>query len=147
MNPLRDPSQPIRSSVVLPNSTLTKMRPEDRESLGRAGMTAEEAQAAYTVKTEKEMHAIFEAWLNLRKDEIYWDHSRMDRGTSNRPGHPDFVIQHKGRALNIELKLPKGKLSDKQEVVHAWILRTGSSVHTCFTAQDAIAITRKEFGL
>lgn len=98
-------------------------------------------------KTEREMHDLFLSWLNLHRDEVYWDHSRMDRPTNNRVGHPDFVLQRAGRALNIELKLPGGTLSDKQELVHAWIVHSGGLVHVCYSAQDAIELTKTEFTL
>lgn len=134
-------------STVLPNHLLKLVPPEIRATMGKAGMTAEEAEAACVAKNEKHMHEQFTRWLEFHRNDIYWDHARMDKATSNRVGHPDFVIQRGGKALNIELKMPGGKLRNNQKEVHEWLASAGAVVYTCYSAQEAIAITRKEFGL
>lgn len=132
---------------VFPDGYLKALPPDERAKLGKAGLTSEEAQESYTAKSEKEEHSQFEAWMNLHKDELYWDHSATRKGTTNRPGHPDFVVQHKGKCLNIEMKIKGGKLRPQQEVVHAWIRKTGGEVHVCYSAGEAIAVVRKEFSI
>lgn len=131
-------------STVLSEAFLRRMRPEDRASLGKAGVTATEAQSKWQKGEERKMHDAFEQWLALHRSELYWDHSRMDKPTSNRVGHPDFVIQHGNRVTNIELKAPGGKLTDKQREVHDWIKAAGGQVYVCYSAAEAIDVVRLE---
>lgn len=133
-------------STILPDHVLRLMRPEDRPK-GSAGMLSSEAQIRYQKTQEKRMHEEFEQWLGHRRHELYWDHSRMDRATRNRVGHPDFVLQRQGRVLNIEFKAEGGKLSEKQSEVHAWLTAIGSVVNVCFSSGDAIRITKETFSL
>lgn len=93
------------------------------------------------------MHEEFSSWLEHHAHELYWDHSRMDRATSNRVGHPDFVIQRSGQVLNIEMKVQGGRLSEKQAEVHAWIERAGGRVYVCRSSAEAIKITREFFAI
>lgn len=114
-----------------------------RASLGTAAITSTEAQRRYARTQEKKMHEEFEQWLNLHRDELYWDHSRMDKATSNRKGHPDFAIVAGGLALMIEFKVPGGALSEDQRETHAWLESVASPAHVCHAVADAIALARK----
>lgn len=132
-------------SPVLPDHVLRLMSPEDRAKLGKAGQTAAEAREKFDARLERTMHDEFERWLGLHRDKLYWDHSRMDRATSNRVGHPDFVIQRAGRVLNIEFKVLGAPIRTKQIEVHEWIARTGGCVHVCYATEEAIKVTRETF--
>lgn len=116
--------------------------PKHRAGLGKAAITSSEAQRRYARQEEKRMHEKFEEWLKLHQDELYWDHSRMDQKTTNRKGHPDFVIQSGGRTLNIEFKVPGNVLSEDQEAVHEWLFKVGSIPRVCFDVATAIEVTR-----
>jgi hypothetical protein len=52
--------------TLLPDKILTKLSPEDRQSLGRFGMTASEAQAKYATGVERSEQKIFSMWLSQR---------------------------------------------------------------------------------
>jgi hypothetical protein len=91
---------------------------------------------------EKTMHEEVIRWLSLHRDELFFDHSRMDRATTSRVGAADFVIQRGGRVLNIEMKIPGEKPTEKQHEVHAWIAKTGGNVHICYSSAEAIALVK-----
>lgn len=112
-----------------------------------SGTPPTEAQKRWQKGEEKRIHEEFEKWLRLNRDELYFDHSRMDRATTNRVGAPDFVIQHAGQVLNIEIKTPTGKLSEKQKDIHAWIERTGGIVHVIRSTAGAIALVKETFSI
>ena len=58
-----------------------------------------------------------------------------DRQMTLTPGYvaglPDVMIIYDGGPLFIELKAPKGRLSEAQEDVHAALRRAGSNVRVC----------------
>lgn len=61
---------------LLPQKFLKAMRPEDRNPMGKAGVTTPEAKAKFDARTEKEVHKQICQWLDLH--EIYYVHHRMD---------------------------------------------------------------------
>jgi hypothetical protein len=132
----------VNATTTFPEAFLRLMRPEDRARLGKGGVTQSEAQHRFAQQAERRMHDEFARWLGLHRDELYWDHSRMDKATRNRKGHPDFVIQSAGCVLNIEFKAPGNTLSADQKEVHAWLRRVGSVPHVCFNVESAIALVR-----
>lgn len=121
----------------------SKLTAPERAKLGV--QTAAEATQRHAARLEKRMHEQFEQWLGLHRDKLYWDHSRMDRATRNRPGHPDFVIQREGKALNVEFKCLGSKLSEKQCEVHAWIEQVRGWIIVCYSTEQAIKVTREIF--
>jgi hypothetical protein len=134
-------------NTTLPDNVLRLMDPSDRQALGGANaLTSSEAQRKWQKGEEKKMHETFSAWLG-HHPEIYWDHSRFDKPTTNRVGHPDYVLQRENRVLNVEMKAPGGVLTEAQRGVHEWIARTGGTVHVCYSAEEAIRITREVFKL
>ena len=90
-------------SAVLPDHVLRLLTPEQRKALGKAGVTASEAQAKYQRTAEKQIHEAVRRWLSLRQ--IPFIHSRMDKASTIQKGWPDFTILHKGRAFCLELKV------------------------------------------
>ena len=71
------------------------------------------AGESYLWNAEKQEHVVLENWLNQR--ELFYDHQRMDRRTSNRKGIPDFIIGVCGLMICIEFKLHGRKLTPEQE--------------------------------
>jgi VRR-NUC domain-containing protein len=67
----------------------------------------------YLWKLEKQQHVQFENWLNQR--ELFFDHQRMDKRTTNKRGIPDFIIGWEGRLICIEFKAAGRKLTPEQE--------------------------------
>jgi len=132
-------------STLLPDHILRLMRAEDRALLGPAGRTTAAARLMYEQGEERRMHREFERWLAHHKDAIYWDHSRFGFKTTNRVGHPDFVLQGRGRVLNIEMKCAGARATAAQLVTHAWIERAGGRVHICRSSVEAIELARQTF--
>jgi hypothetical protein len=89
--------------TILPDRVLRLMSPADRQQLGKAGMTIEECQARYALKTERAEQKLFASWLTQRV--FYFIQARADRRSTIRAGHPDFTILHSGRTLLLELKM------------------------------------------
>lgn len=58
-------------------------------------------------------------------------------------GTPDLIIVHEGRALWIELKAPKGRLSDAQADCHVMLDHAGSKVALCRSVEEIEATLRK----
>lgn len=122
---------------------LKLMNPEHRKQLGKSGLTSSEAQRRYARQAERKMHDTFIQWLGNHKDRLYWDRSRMDKETTNRKGHPDFVVIAATRVCLIEFKVPGNTLSADQKEVHAWLERTGTHPLICFNVESAIEAVRK----
>lgn len=133
--------------TVLPEAILRAMWPEDRLTLGRAGQTSEEAQAKSARREEGKIHKEISNWLSLHRDELYFDHSAMNRRTTNRPGHPDYTVIRKGEVCLLEIKAPGCKPSPVQQEVHSWLNKTGTTVWVVFSSAEAIKTVRRELRL
>lgn len=133
----------------LPPNIVKCMTDDQRKSLAKEfdTRTPTDAHREWARTEERRMHETFEQWLNLHRAELYWDHSRMDRKTSNRVGHPDFVIQRAGKVVNVEFKAAGAVPTGAQKDVHAWLESTGNPIAVCRSAQEAIEFTRKELGI
>lgn len=65
----------------------------------------------------------------------------MAHSTFRTPGEPDFVILAEGgRALLIECKTRKGKLSPEQRAIVAWANKLGHTVHVVRSFGEFIAL-------
>jgi hypothetical protein len=53
------------------------------------------------------------------------------RGAGLKVGMPDCLIFHQGRAVGIELKTDKGKLTIQQETMHERLTKAGVPVYVC----------------
>jgi hypothetical protein len=105
------------SSKVLPEKVLRLLSPADRRSLGKAGLTADEALQAARVKSERDLQNLIETYFNLRG--VVAIRSRMDKATTTPKGTPDFMLALRGRAVVIEAKLPGEELTPEQEAMKA----------------------------
>jgi hypothetical protein len=109
---------------LLPPSFLRCLSPSDRKSLGKAGMTPEEAIAKQEVKSERDLQQQIANLLRLRNIEFFWQ--RMDKRTTGKVGQPDFIFSVlgtqtidgeplvEGYSVAWEAKLPTGELSIEQ---------------------------------
>ena len=61
------------------------------------------------------------------------------RGAGLKPGMPDILIFHNGRATGIELKAEKGRLSDNQIAMHERLAMAGVRVYVCHTTEEVLA--------
>lgn len=68
----------------------------------------------------------FASWLRSIQLPFFWQ--RMDRKATGTKGWPDFSIFENGRALLIETKFGKGKLSTDQVFRHAELAKAGCRV-------------------
>lgn len=85
---------------------------------------------------ERQLQDAFEAWL--RKLDIPFIRSRMDKATTIRKGWPDFSIFWMGHCLFIETKIGKGKPSKDQVKVIAEIRRSGNRAVIAYSIEECI---------
>jgi hypothetical protein len=123
---------------LLPARVLELMDPITRKQLGRGGRTQSEIAAAAQFKDEKEFHEQTEA--ELRRRNLYFVTSRMDRKPTIREGAADYIVILPGeRCVMLELKLVGGEFSDAQiENARDYHNQTGGVVHPCYTLLDVI---------
>lgn len=107
----------------LPEHFLSKLPPEERAKLGRVGMTSEEAQAKYAIRSEKALQLAVAEWLQAQKYPFF--SPRMDKRTTWQVGAPDFVVCVEGFFVCVECKSPAGKLSKEQEAIMAYVTMGG----------------------
>lgn len=55
-------------------------------------------------------------------------------------GAPDYIIQCKGHALQIEIKTPTGRLQDNQKAWQAWSEHAGNSYHVARSKDEAVQL-------
>lgn len=113
-------------STVLPEKILRLLSREDRASLGKAGMTAEEALAKADVKNERALQGLIVNLLRLKGIEPLWH--RTDKRSAATVGWPDItfsIITGPGTIDGVglqrtnpcawEVKFGPGELSDEQK--------------------------------
>lgn len=125
---------------VLPEGFLQALPPEERQRLGRAGMTVQEAQAKYAAGEEKKLQQDIATWLE--HEQIYFESDRMDRKTSGKRGRADFRICVDGRWLSIEAKTQSGNLTREQATEATRLQKSGGTFAVCRSLKKAIAAVR-----
>lgn len=99
-------------------------------------------------KDERELHDQFIAYLRSHsRGPIPFVHSRMDRRSTIREGHPDVSVFFAGRCVFIEFKMPGKKLSAEQVKCCNELTLAGCPVATCYSLLEAIEFTREKLGL
>ena len=106
----------------LPDHFVSRLPPEERKKLGRAGMTQEEAQKIYVARTERELQGDVSDWL--RANRIPYFSPRFDKRTTVQVGMPDYIAcvervidgEKVGLFTAIECKcrVTRGKLTEEQ---------------------------------
>lgn len=86
--------------------------------------------------TEAAIHNGFIAYL--RKNGLSYSHHRMDTESGIAVGFPDFCLVHCNRALLIEVKTPKGKLSPAQDEMIAKLAKNGTVTRVCRSVEDCV---------
>jgi hypothetical protein len=113
------------------------MRPADRKSLGKAGMTGEEAMASYSAKSEKELQKQIAGILAIRG--IRYLNPAMSKKSPLPIGWPDFTIfLPPGRTIFMECKIEGGKLTKEQEAFGTWAKQWGFPHYVVRTLTQAI---------
>jgi hypothetical protein len=121
------------------------MDPKDRQALGKAGLTSEEAAAKERLRLERDDQKGYAGWLNSH--EIYYLWSRTDKATTIQPGHPDFTIFHRGLVLFGEFKRCGNKQSPDQVRVNETLVREHFDYFLWYSLEEAIKTTKRFFSL
>lgn len=136
-----------KKTTILPDNILRRMDKKDRVDLGKAGVTAEEANEKQQQRNEREVHRQIENWLRLKG--IWFSHSRMDRKTTQALGTPDFIFSYiyMGAMIDkiptaVEVKVGGNKLTPEQESVRMSMLANGWTYHIVSSLEQLKAITR-----
>ena len=85
---------------VPPEGFLLAMPEEERQRLGRAGLTNEEARKKFEAGQEKELQRQVYQYLTLH--DIYFEYDSMRKKTSGKRGRADFRLCVIGKWLSIE---------------------------------------------
>lgn len=133
------------SSPILPDAVLRRMSPEDRKKLRKAGVTAEEAQASFVAKNERELQGQIGSMLHRRG--IWYDWDTTHRRRVGTLGTPDFLFCYLGKAVAWEVKFAKGKLRPEQESARQVMLSNGWHWSEIRSYQDALDALREIEGL
>src|SRR5215472_629422 len=88
--------QPAKMKV-LPEHILRLVDQRDRAKLGRAGMSAAEANTKCTVDNERKLQNLIDSYLRQRSIEPI--RSRSDKRTTINVGTPDFMFAYQGRPI------------------------------------------------
>lgn len=113
---------------ALPNAFLSKMDKADRQPLGKAGVTAAEAETKNAFRREKQLQERCVAILRLRN--ILPNVSRMDRRKTDKVGWPDLTFAYPrndrfGVPCAFECKLPGCHPTPEQTKVMQHLLDNG----------------------
>ena len=130
----------MKLPAVLPEGFLQAFPPEERQKLGCAGMTAEQAQAKYIASEEKRLQQDIATWLD--HEQIYFETDRMDRKTSGKKGRADFRICVDGRWLSIEAKTQSGNLTGEQLTEATRLQKSWGKFAVCRSLKEAIDVVR-----
>jgi hypothetical protein len=95
--------------------------------------------------TERQIHDGFVKWLRFQR--LSYVHHRMDRKSGIAEGWPDFTIVHCGRALPIEVKTLRGRLSEKQKSVIRALTDNGTVTHVCRSVEECVRTTQEWLGV
>lgn len=132
------------SSSSLPDNILRRMPREHRGQMGKAGVTASEAETKFNVRAERELHNLCAAYL--RQHDLFFITSRFGKKATIRAGMPDFTIIFPGEhALCIECKIAGGVVSDAQKKLHdLYFDQTDGVVHIVFTFDQFRQLVQKK---
>ncbi len=141
------------TAANLPDKIKRLMSPEDRKSLGKAGMTAEEALLAAKVRIEKDLQNVVEGWLGTKGITVL--RARMDKKTTNKRGQPDLLFVVKPPVSGSwqgphplvypcawECKMPGEELEEEQVKMAARLTADGWHWMIITSLDDAIAELR-----
>jgi hypothetical protein len=113
------------------------MDPDDRQRLGRAGMTAEDGAAKYALDQERQMHSLFSGYCHSHG--ILFEHENPAKRSTSRPGWPDFRCFYPVRHfLAVEFKARPNVLMPEQEEVKAALEACGFRYIVAYSLVEAI---------
>lgn len=106
---------------LLPENIRKCMPKEDRQKTG--ALTLVEVFEKEARGEEIKTHNKFMDWCRLNG--VSFVHSRTDRKSTIRSGHPDFTLLWHGRGCCVEFKAPGGRLSEDQSEAIAELAKNG----------------------
>lgn len=127
--------------MILPSHILEKMDPSQRAKLGKAGITAAEAQAKFVARSERDIQSQICNWLNLQGIAFY--RAAMNKKTTGRVGWPDFTFAVSGFACALEVKFGPGKLRPEQESTITAMGKNGWRVAVVRSLEEAIEFIKE----
>lgn len=128
--------------MILPNHILEKLPAAERAKLGKAGMTAAEANAAFVARNERQLQR--QIHNELMRRGIWHDLDATNKRRTGTLGTPDFLFSINGRACALEVKFEGGRLRPEQEEAIRQMTANGWRVTVVRTLQDAIAFIKSE---
>ena len=139
------PPPPVNPADI-PERVWALMSQADREAFELGRVSAAEALGKYVRRRETQEQRILTAWLNIKINErkLYWIHSRSDKPSTIRKGHPDFTVWLPGgRVLFQEMKVDGGVLSPEQVQSIELLAELGYQVELPHSASEAISQVKK----
>lgn len=124
----------------IPEHILSKMNPEDRAPMGKAGLTQAELDVRTNARNEKELQAQVENLLRLR--DIFFVRSRMDRPTTTRRGTADFVLAYRSVPVALECKVGANVQTEEQKRVEFQMRANGWFYIIVRHIDDVIAVLK-----
>ena len=100
------------------------------------------------MQNEYDLHCLVADYLNLvLPPQAFWHHSPLEgkhkvqyrkkqKRLGAKKGFPDILIIWQGRAIFIELKTQKGRLSEAQKECHEKLTLSGALVITCRSLEE-----------
>jgi len=100
----------------LPNNILRRIAPGDRQPLGKAGQTMDEANVKHDLKCERELQKQVYNFLLLKESEgkLWFAYQNPTKRATGRIGTPDFVVCYQGHFVAFECKFGAGVCTDEQ---------------------------------
>lgn len=121
-------------SGPIPEHIRQKMNPEDRQIVGKAARTNEEAAALQEAKSEKELQNLIVNYLRLRN--IVVGRQRMDRKSNLIIGYPDIWFAFNSVPIAFEVKLPGKSLTSEQLMMLENMLQNGWKTFVVHSVDD-----------
>jgi hypothetical protein len=127
---------------VVPEGFLLALPEEERNRLGRAGITQAQAEAKYAKGEERKLQDAIARWLAF--EGIYFESDRMDKRTSGKKGRADFriCVPPDGRWLSIEAKAGTRALTPEQAEQADRLRRSGGTFVEVRSLREAIEAVR-----
>jgi hypothetical protein len=127
----------------LRDNVLSKLPPDEKKRLGKAGLTYGEAQAKQAAREEKELQRQIANLLRLKGIEA--NVSRMDKRKTDRKSWGDFTFAANGQAVIWECKRPGEKLRDDQEAMRKKLIAAPNEwqYFVIHTVEDGIRSLRQ----
>lgn len=99
--------------ALVPQNILKWMCAEDRRKYAKGQMTVEEVYESVSYESEKKEHERFISWL--RRNDLDYIHSRMDKRPTIKAGTLDFHVWKGPKHCFVEFKSEHGKLRPAQQ--------------------------------